>query len=105
MKDSCDSDEDTHSFDASSRASRGEARGWSARSTSDVDSESSGIHDAGCPAVSGNAYDGGQAASDEDPGGQTPADQLVKKQRRAVNETDGGKAPSSGRVSRHDMSI
>ena len=40
--------------------------------------------------------------SDEEPGGQTPAEQLVKK---LEHETDGGKAPSPGRFSRHGMSI
>ena len=37
---------------------------------------------------------GGQTMSDEGPGGQTPAEQLVKKQER---ETDEGKAPSARR--------
>ena len=105
MKDRDDSDEDTHSSDASSRASGDEARGRSTSPTSDVDSESSGIHNAGGRAVSDTEYGGGQATSDEDPGGQTPADQLVWKQERAVSETDGGKAPSPGRFSRHWMSI
>ena len=105
MKDSDDSDEDTRSSDVSSRASGDEACGSSTTSKSDSDSESSGIHDAGCQTVSDNEYGGGQTTSDEDRGGQTPADQLVKKQQRAVNETDGGKATSSGCFSRHGMSI
>ena len=77
MKTSDDFDEDTHSSDASSRASGDEARGWSTLSKYDVDSESSGIHNAGGQAVSDTEYGRGQATSDEDPGGQTPADQLV----------------------------
>ena len=105
MKDSDDSDEDAHSSDVSSRVSGDEARGSPTTSKSDLDSESSGIHGAGGHTVADNEYGGGQTTSDEDPGGQTPADQLVKKQQRAVNETDGGKAPSSGCFSRHGMSI
>ena len=77
MKTSDDFDEDSHSSDASSRASGDEARGWFTISTYDVDSESSGIHNAGGRAVSDTEYGGGQATSDEDPGGQAPADQLV----------------------------
>ena len=90
------------SSDVPSRASGDESCGSSTSSKSDDDSESSGTHEAGCQTVSDNEYGGGQTMSDEDPGGQTPADQLVKKQER---ETDEGKAPSSGRFSRHGMSI
>ena len=95
MDDSDDSGEDAGSFDVSSGASWGESCGWST-SKSGVESESTGVHDAGGQAVSDNEHGGGQATSDEDPGGQTPADQLVKKQER--NETDGVKAPSSRHV-------
>ena len=91
MGDSDGSDEDTCSSDVSSRASGDDSRGSSTHLTSEIDSESGGTHDA-----SDNEYGGGQAMSDEDPGGQAPAYQLVKKQECVVNETDGGKAPSPG---------
>ena len=104
MDDSDDSGEDAGSFDVSSGASWGESCGWST-SKSGVESESTGVHDAGGQAVSDNEHGGGQTTSDEYPGGQTPAYQLVKKQERAANETDGGKPPSSGRFSRHGMSM
>ena len=94
------SDEDTCSSDVSSRASGDDSRGSSTTLTSEIDSESGGTHDA-----SDNEYGGGQAMSDENPGGQAPAYQLVEKQECVVNETDGGKAPSPGRFSRHGMSI
>ena len=71
------SDEGTRSSDVSPRASGDESRGWSTTSKPDVDSESSGIHDAGGQAVSAIEYGRGKATSDEDPGGQTPADELV----------------------------
>ena len=100
MGDSDGSDEATRAFDVAPRASGDESRGSSTTLTSGVDSESGGTHGA-----SDNGYGGGQAMSDEDPGGQAPADQLVKKQGRAVNETDGGKDPSPGHVSRHGMGI
>ena len=62
MGDSDGSDEDTCSFDVSSRASGADSRGSSTTLTSEVDSESGGTQDA-----SDNEYGGGQAMSDEDP--------------------------------------
>ena len=54
MKDSDDSNEGTRSSDVSSRVSGDEARGLPTTSTSDVHSDSSGVHDAGGRPVSDN---------------------------------------------------